>query len=119
MIKLATLYARDRGVCWLCGESVRTLDDASRDHVTPVSHGGSNHHTNIKLAHGTCNWIRGNRSLAETAVLFGSEVWRRACVREWTTSDLRRIAAGKKPRKPRPYAVARFPVFSHHEEVFA
>jgi 5-methylcytosine-specific restriction endonuclease McrA len=40
-----------RGICALCG-----LPGAdTRDHIIPLSKGGTNHPTNIQLAHRACN----------------------------------------------------------------
>lgn len=62
------LYERDGWVCWLCNESVaRDLprnDDwaPSLDHVLPRSKGGSNHPSNLRLAHRWCNAVRGDET---------------------------------------------------------
>jgi 5-methylcytosine-specific restriction endonuclease McrA len=54
---LKNIYERDQGVCHICDEHVE-WEDASRDHITPVSHGGSYWPKNLKLAHKSCNRMR-------------------------------------------------------------
>jgi 5-methylcytosine-specific restriction endonuclease McrA len=49
--------APKRGICWLCG-----LPGAdTRDHVRPLSKGGTNDPSNIRPAHRACNSARGGR----------------------------------------------------------
>jgi 5-methylcytosine-specific restriction endonuclease McrA len=48
------LYERDGGLCHICERAVRR-EDAEPDHVIPLSRGGSNDATNVKLAHVSCN----------------------------------------------------------------
>lgn len=63
-ITLEKLFARDHGICYLCGKSCDWADVTdgnagdqypSIDHVKPVSKGGSHTWDNIKLAHRVCN----------------------------------------------------------------
>lgn len=54
------VYARDHGICQLCQEPC-TLEDASIDHVIPLSKGGPHTYANITLAHKRCNSRKGNR----------------------------------------------------------
>lgn len=69
-ISLAKLFERDGGVCWLCGELCDYTADIngnmypSIDHVVPISKGGKDEWSNIKLAHRICNAKRGNRAEA-------------------------------------------------------
>jgi 5-methylcytosine-specific restriction endonuclease McrA len=51
----ARVIARDRGICWICGETGAD----SVDHLRPVSKGGSNRLDNLKAAHLWCNQQRG------------------------------------------------------------
>lgn len=60
-----SIYQRDSWTCWLCLEVVDhsligTTSEwrPSLDHITPRSHGGSNHPDNLRLAHFWCNVIR-------------------------------------------------------------
>ena len=63
-ITLEKLFARDHGICYLCGKPCNWADVTdgnagdqypSIDHVKPVSKGGSHTWGNIKLAHRVCN----------------------------------------------------------------
>lgn len=59
-ISLKDLWNRDKRRCWICQRSVRFID-ATRDHVVPVSLGGSHAQSNLRLAHEWCNSARGNQ----------------------------------------------------------
>lgn len=77
-ISLKRLYARDKGICWLCGKPTDMNDFRkdvhgnvicgesypSIDHVVPVSRGGDHTWDNIRLAHRGCNSKRGAPSVA-------------------------------------------------------
>ena len=54
------IYDRDAGICHLCRLPVRR-EDASVDHVIPLSKGGPSTMANLKLAHRRCNSAKGNR----------------------------------------------------------
>lgn len=64
-ITLEKLFARDGGVCYLCGGQC-SWDDMvdgnagdsypSIDHVRPLSKGGTHEWNNVRLAHRKCNW---------------------------------------------------------------
>lgn len=64
-IRLADVYTRDGGVCWICETAVdQELQypdpfSASLDHVIPLKHGGRHELENVKLAHLRCNVRRG------------------------------------------------------------
>ena len=73
-ITLEKLYARDGGVCYLCGRTCdwtdsQTIDGQfvagetypSIDHVKPISKGGTHTWDNIKLACRHCNTVKGWR----------------------------------------------------------
>lgn len=47
------------GVCYLCGEPGAD----TREHVIPLSKGGTNEPSNIRPAHRACNSGKGNREL--------------------------------------------------------
>jgi 5-methylcytosine-specific restriction endonuclease McrA len=70
-VPMRGLVRRDKGICHLCDEAVRTdlgiLHDLAptRDHLVPVTHGGEHSWANIKLAHRICNSRRRERSLEE------------------------------------------------------
>lgn len=63
------IFMRDHHVCHLCGERVNISDAPnisgslapSIDHLIPVSKGGSDHPSNLKTSHLSCNKSRGNR----------------------------------------------------------
>lgn len=52
------IFERDGWICWICGEVVK-LEDATLDHIVPVSLGGAHTAANVRLAHGACNSRRG------------------------------------------------------------
>lgn len=58
--KIRTKVAeRDGWICWVCLRAVLPegigKEAPSLDHVVPLSEGGSNRWTNLKLAHAGCN----------------------------------------------------------------
>lgn len=59
MVTLDELMKEYNGICWICNGKV-SPKNATRDHVVPKSLGGTNHRSNIKLAHASCNSKRGN-----------------------------------------------------------
>lgn len=73
-ITLMSLYKRDMGVCYLCGEKCDYSDYVIRngtvicgdwypsiDHIVPVSKGGEHSWKNVKLAHRRCNYLKRDR----------------------------------------------------------
>lgn len=40
--------------CWVCGLPVLPAD-ATLEHITPLSQGGSSHLENLAISHGVCN----------------------------------------------------------------
>ena len=54
------LFARDRNFCAYCG-SCFAFDDLTREHITPVSRGGSDSWMNCITACRACNGRKGNR----------------------------------------------------------
>lgn len=65
-----TLMTKQAGICALCGEQMRLAagapDEATFDHIVPVSRGGTDKITNLQLACRRCNEARGNTSLKES-----------------------------------------------------
>ena len=43
--------------CWVCGEQV-ALDDATLEHIQPLSEGGNSHIENLAISHAACNHRR-------------------------------------------------------------
>ena len=59
-ITLNAVFKRDGQICGICGTAC-AREDASMDHITPLSKGGTHTWDNIQLAHITCNCSKGNR----------------------------------------------------------
>lgn len=74
-IDLKKLYARDHGICWICGDKCEYSDQwidengsfcvgalyPSIDHVIPLSMGGLHAWDNVKLAHHYCNTLKNDK----------------------------------------------------------
>lgn len=56
-----TLFKRDANVCLYCALQFRT-SDLTRDHITPLSHGGVDVWTNVATACRRCNNHKGGRT---------------------------------------------------------
>lgn len=54
------LIKRDGAICQLCLEPIDSMKDATIDHITPVSKGGTDQLNNLRLTHHLCNQERGN-----------------------------------------------------------
>lgn len=54
------VWARDNGVCGICGQSA---DPASWhvDHIVPIARGGIHAMSNVQVSHPTCNRRKGTR----------------------------------------------------------
>jgi 5-methylcytosine-specific restriction endonuclease McrA len=62
------LFARDHYRCQYCGRAggeLRTRESLTRDHLIPLSRGGTNEWTNVVTACSTCNARKGNRLASE------------------------------------------------------
>ena len=57
------LFRRDDGRCGICGKVLdgTTPSEIQIDHIVARSHGGSNHSSNLQLAHARCNAQKGAR----------------------------------------------------------
>jgi 5-methylcytosine-specific restriction endonuclease McrA len=58
------LFARDDYRCQFCGRTgvdLRHRECLTRDHLVPISRGGTNEWTNVVTACSTCNTRKGNR----------------------------------------------------------
>ncbi len=69
------VYQRDGWRCHVCGKQVqdrayqaRDLDPTC-DHLIPVSHGGTDHPSNLALAHNRCNSDRGNGGITQLRLI--------------------------------------------------
>lgn len=62
-VYMPELYERDKGICGLCGLDV-SLNQASIDHIIPISIGGPHTMENVQLAHRLCNVARKDKLLA-------------------------------------------------------
>jgi 5-methylcytosine-specific restriction enzyme A len=51
----AFVLERDKGICWIC----RKAGANTADHIVPVSKDGSDHRSNLRAAHKSCNSRRG------------------------------------------------------------
>ena len=47
-------------VCGLCGGPIAALEEATQDHIIPISQGGPDALANVQLAHRACNELKGN-----------------------------------------------------------
>jgi 5-methylcytosine-specific restriction endonuclease McrA len=67
-IPLAELYMRFGGICQFKMHPI-SLEEATRDHLTPKSHGGRNGHNyeNIVLMCKECNVIKGSELIERIA----------------------------------------------------
>ena len=62
-----TLFKRDANLCLYCGMRYMTRD-LTRDHITPVSHGGLDSWTNVATACRRCNNYKGGRTPEQAAM---------------------------------------------------
>jgi 5-methylcytosine-specific restriction endonuclease McrA len=65
------LFARDRYTCQFCGRrenELRQRECLTRDHLVPLSRGGTNAWTNVVTACSTCNTRKGNRLVEESGL---------------------------------------------------
>ncbi len=49
--------------CKLCGQQIRSIDDAEIDHIVPFSKGGTTTISNAQIAHRFCNRQKSNRTI--------------------------------------------------------
>lgn len=56
--KLAFALEKQGGVCLICKKPL-SLGEATREHIIPVFHGGTNEQSNIGASHKRCNNDRG------------------------------------------------------------
>ena len=58
-VNLNETFKRFEGVCGIC-DGIMTREQATIDHIHPISKGGSHIWDNIQLAHQSCNSRKGN-----------------------------------------------------------
>lgn len=58
----ARILDRDAWTCQYCGARLHTNDEATIDHIIPVSLGGGHDDTNLRAACKPCNLTKGQRS---------------------------------------------------------
>jgi 5-methylcytosine-specific restriction endonuclease McrA len=57
--RIQAIIRRDGKRCWLCGDKFgKTERGVTIDHAIPKSRGGTNHLSNLRLAHRRCNHER-------------------------------------------------------------
>jgi len=61
------LFKRDGNMCLYCGKQLAD-SDLTRDHVVPVSRGGSNQWDNVVASCRRCNHFKGSRLLEDTSL---------------------------------------------------
>ncbi|WP_443081940.1 HNH endonuclease [Synechococcus sp. BA-132 BA5] len=59
------LFNEQTGLCALCGTPIEDLEAAEVEHLTPAVRGGSNHYSNLALAHVPCNREKTKKTLGE------------------------------------------------------
>lgn len=52
---------RQSNVCALCGKEFKLAKEVTIDHIVPLFRGGSDHISNLQLAHEHCNRDKGNK----------------------------------------------------------
>lgn len=65
------LFARDRYTCQYCGRGKDKLgyrESLTRDHILPMSRGGTNEWSNVVTACSKCNHRKGNRTAVEAGL---------------------------------------------------
>jgi 5-methylcytosine-specific restriction endonuclease McrA len=62
------IYARDRGLCGICGLPVQ-FSEMHLDHVIPLCQGGTHEPSNVQVSHPACNLKKGRRLDPFTATL--------------------------------------------------
>lgn len=62
--KRQQLIAKCGSHCWLCNRPIIN-ETPTLDHVTPRALGGSHDISNLRLAHGACNKLRGHGPVPE------------------------------------------------------
>jgi hypothetical protein len=69
LVDVEVLYTRDKAICSLCWTHVK-WEDASIDHIIPVTKGGEHSYRNTALAHLLCNTGKRNGVRTQQMRLF-------------------------------------------------
>lgn len=64
-IEPGIVFDRDAGVCQICDTWVLANEEWHVDHVVPLSRGGLHTYSNVQLAHGYCNRVKGAKAINE------------------------------------------------------
>ena len=67
-------YHRTHGRCWFCGGKV-ARDMMTRDHLVPVTRGGTHEADNIVLACKPCNQAKGRHTVEEYRKIVGGRIF--------------------------------------------
>lgn len=59
--KIKRRLLRQTNDCGICGKAITLMKEATIDHIIPLSRGGGDRISNLRLAHGSCNSLRGNK----------------------------------------------------------
>lgn len=70
-ITISYLLERDKWTCGICHRKIRRREDASPDHIVPLSRGGEHVLENLQAAHKKCNYSKGNRGGGEQLRVIG------------------------------------------------
>lgn len=73
MNKLRAMLERQKGICIYCELPV-AIAEATFDHITPVSKGGSNKMSNLIACHLKCNLAKANFSSEEEVLEYANIV---------------------------------------------
>lgn len=67
------IFERDRGICYLCGVPVSSIEHMTIDHVTPITLGGTNDLENLRVTHEFCNRSKQSLTLKQFRDL--AKIW--------------------------------------------
>ena len=63
--RIGHLIDKYGNLCYLCGEAFYDMKQISVDHVVPLSEGGADEITNLRLAHVLCNNRKASMTVEE------------------------------------------------------
>jgi 5-methylcytosine-specific restriction endonuclease McrA len=113
------LFNEQSGLCALCGKPIENMDAGQVEHLTPAVKGGSNHNSNLAIAHGSCNREKANKTLGEYILwrfknglpssTYSSDKLRKAIVDGELIAREKTAARTTSSRKEAPLKVSRIP----------